>query len=419
MRPRPIRILLVAALVAVGSLGPPASTSAAPGDPLFVLRPEPMPIPPQIPPPAGQFEGPCGLAVDGNADLYVADYHHHAIDVYSSAGTYSGQLAEEDPLDGPCGLALDAAGNLYVNNFHRNVVGFGDASSFGPGTVIAGAGVDESHPTGVAIDPVSGTVYVDERDHLTTFDGTGVEGEPIGAGSVEDGYGLAVSGYAATAGFLYIADAATESVEVYDPATGTTAPIAVIDGSGTPPGRFVSLRDGSLAVDGSSGTLYVVDDLTPEYTEGHEAVVYAFGPTGSYLGRLKFSIETALPAGLAVDNSGSATQGRVYVTSGYSENAAVYAYPPASAGEAAVPLSGLTPAAISAPVPAPARAAFSAVAVPDPQAGAAADIDAASAGAMQADDGSRAGHRHRGRAHLRARGRHRRRHALAAIGAPR
>lgn len=338
--------LLIATLLSAFSLALAASPApAAPGaDPLFVLRPEPSPLDP-VPPPVGDFEGPCGLAVDGGGRFYVSDYYHHAVDVYSVGGGYLTQLAEEDPSDGPCGLAIGPAGNLYVNNYHRNVVRFGASPAFGGGSIIAGA--DSTHPTGVAVD-TTGTLYVNQRTRIATFSEAGTEGEAIGAGSLEDGYGVAVSGYMATNGFLYVPDAATNTVRVYDPATSTTDPVEEIDGAKTPTGEFVSLRDSAIAVDNTRGTVYVVDDLTPEYTEGHEAVVYAFDSAGVYLGRLKYSIEDALPPGLAVDNSALGSQGRVYVTSGYTELAAVYAYAPGSAGTAAVALPGRTAAAAPA-----------------------------------------------------------------------
>lgn len=347
--------VLVAVAFAAGLLfGAIVPSAGAASDPIFILRPElNAEEPTRSPPPTGNFDGPCGLAVDPASRLYVSDYYHHAVDVFTYSSPinfeYTSQLAKEDPLDGPCSLAFDPAGNLYVNNFHRNVARFGDLANFGAGTIIAGVGADSSHPTGVAVD-AGGTVYVDERDRIATFDATGNEGEPIAEGSLDDGYGIAVSGYPATAGFLYVPDAATDTVKVFDPATSTTNPVAEIDGAQTPPGHFVSLQNASVAVDDVRGTVYVVDDLTPAYTEGHEAVVYAFAADGSYLGRLENSIETALPAGLAVDNSALLTQGRVYVTSGYVEHAAVYVYGPESAGSVAVPaLSAASAASLSAP----------------------------------------------------------------------
>lgn len=343
-----IRLAVLAAAAAFLALGAAPALAAPAANPLFILKPEPEPASPvQIPPPAGNFYGPCGLAVDASANFYVSDYYHHAIDVYSPGGGYSNQLAKVDPLDGPCGLAIGPAGNLYVNNYHRNVARYGANPSFGTATILTGAGVDSSHPTGVAVD-AGGTVYVDQRDRIASFNGAGVEGAAIGEGSLEDGYGVAVSGYPATAGFLYVPDAATGTVKVYDPATSTTDPVAEIDGSATPAGGFVSLRDSAVAVDNVRGTVYVIDDLSPEYTEGHEGVVYAFDAAGAYLGRLKFSIQTAQPAGLAVDNTALLTQGRVYVTSGYSELGEVYAYGPEAAGSGGVPLQSSALAAAAA-----------------------------------------------------------------------
>ncbi|HSS43440.1 MAG TPA: NHL repeat-containing protein [Solirubrobacterales bacterium] len=333
--------LLTALTLAVAL--PPVGAQAAPGDPLFVLRPEPEPLDPNpIPPPSGHFEGPCGLAVDGAGNFYVSDYYHHVVDVFSSGPVYSTQIKAVDPLDGPCGLAVDSTNRVYVNDFHRNVVRYGAAPSFGSGTVIAGAGVDESRPTGVAVDSTSDDAYVNQRTRIGVFDSAGAEGEPIGAGDLEDGYGVAVSVYGPTEGLVYVPDAATNTIKVFDP-EATTELVAEIDGSETPRGRFVSLRDSAIAVDNSTGEIYVVDDVTPEYKEGHEGVVYVFGPGGAYKGRLKYSVQLAQPAGLAVDNSGGLTQGRVYVTSGYSERAAVYAYAPNSEGTVAVPLPVFVP----------------------------------------------------------------------------
>jgi hypothetical protein len=71
-------------------------------------------------------------------------------------------------------------------------------------------------------------------------------------------------------------------------------------------------------------------------------VVFRFGKRrstsstlGAYEGCLKYNVVDGEPPGLAVDNSAQAIQGRVYVTSGNTELASVYAYPPGAATGAA------------------------------------------------------------------------------------
>lgn len=348
----------VAALFVLGILcatAPAAPAAAANEAPMWIFEPIPPENPifqPVLPPPVGYLYGPCGAAVDSEGNFYISDYYHHAVDIWnghvdfsygenqkppSGGEGYVTSLLEEDPVDGPCGLAMDASDNLYVNNFHRNVVKFGPKFAFGGGTIIAGQGVDGTHPTGVDVDPANEIVYVDSRTYVAAYhtDGTPVldGGQPlhIGVGSLENGYGVAYSRYPGTLGRLYVPDAGTNTIKVYEPATDKENPVAEIDGSETPLGRFVSLRDASIAVDRASGEIYVVDDLQPAYTERPNAVVYVFKPSGEYEGHLRDNVDDALPVGLAVDNSGAArdpvgTQGRVYVTSGNTEPAVIYGY---------------------------------------------------------------------------------------------
>ncbi len=330
-----------------------APAQAAVTDPLFVF----LPKPPKetlfpLPPPTGVFEGPCGMAVDSVGRFYVSDYYHDAIDVYDQNANYNstkppvtgatGYLSQYvgfDSLDGPCGLAFDASDDLYVNDYHRAVM------RVGAGTTITGATVDGSHPTGVAVDPGSGYLYVDQRTYVAVFDESGAPvmdgGAPlkIGAGSLQDGYGVALSPYPGTAGRLYVPDAATNTVKVYDPALDKDDPVAEIDGSGTPNGEFVSLRDSVVAVDRVTGEVYVVDNLQPRYTERPQAIVHVFNAAGAYEGHLKFLVEDGLPVGLAVDNSATVTQGRVYVTSGNTVLGTIYAYGPGAASTAPVKVS--------------------------------------------------------------------------------
>jgi DNA-binding beta-propeller fold protein YncE len=337
------------ALTVAWALVAAAPAQGAVEDPLFVFKPMPPPPPaippiPPEPPPAELFEGACGLAVDSTGRFYVSDYYHDTVDAFSPSTSYLGQVAGIDTIDGPCGLAFDASDRLYVNDYHRAVVRYGAFPSFGLGIQFAGATVDGAHPTGVAVDPSTGTVYVDERTHIAAYDESGTQlTDAIGEGSLDDGYGLAFSSYPGTEGLLYVADAASNTVKVYDPSLGPAAPVAEIEGPDIPGGGFTSLRDAAVAVDRVSGEVYVVDDLQPQYAERPEAIVDVFDATGAYEGHLKLPIVDALPAGLAVDNSATATQGRVYVASGNTNFAAVYAYGPGAATTTPVALSSDAP----------------------------------------------------------------------------
>jgi DNA-binding beta-propeller fold protein YncE len=346
------RMLSAALCAAVAALATAVPAQADFDDPVFVYRPVPDVLQnPQLkPPPAAYLEGPCGLAVDRLGNLYVSDYHHDAVDVYKRSDdptfAYLTQIPSVDPLDGPCGLAVDSAGRVAVNDYHRSVVrytpevfppvaavkeppipatAYGSLETIDPVHPIAA-----DAPTGVALHPVTENVYVDNRTYVAVYQPSGapveVSGEPlrIGEGSLEDGYGVAVD----PGGRVYVPDAGNETVKVFDPALDADDPVLVIDGSGVPGGGFISLRDSAIAVDQVSGKVYVADDLQPAHWEEPEAAVYVFNASGSYLGRLKHNVVDARPPGLAVDNSPEATQGRVYVTSGNTELAAVYAYPP-------------------------------------------------------------------------------------------
>ncbi len=346
----------------------PAARGAS-SDPLFVFTPVPTTFD-HRPLPNGYLYGPCGLGADPAGNFYIADYYHHAVDVYSGTANYltgafgqgvtgsTGyitQLANEDPLDGPCGLAIDSTGKLYVNNFHRNVAKFNASPSFGAGTILAGAdGANDpsAHSTGVAVD-ASNNVYVDERTYVQEYDSSGNPVAQIGLDPSADYYGLAVSAFpgsgssASTQGFLYVPDAATNTVKVFDPTTSLTTPITQINNPSNQP--FTSLRDAAVAVDRLTGDVYVADNTQPLYTERPQATIYIYRPASvspnyTYKGHLKYNVTDALPLGLAVDNSAQATQGRVYVTSGNTEPASIYAYAPGSA-TSATPLAPIGNAA--------------------------------------------------------------------------
>lgn len=277
------------------------------------------------------FYDPCGIAPLGG-ELYVSNYYRHTVDAIKvqALPILQPRLANVDPLGGPCGLSLDGLGRMYVNNYHRNVQRF----TLGEGLFATPTTIDSSHPTGVAVDSITNDVYVNVRTHVTAYDSSGAPlldgGEPlkIGVDDIDDGYGLAVSGFPATAGRIYVPDHADDTVKVYDPAVDKDDPVQIIAG---PPGGFGSLRDSAVAVDSLSGDVYVADTLAyPQYSERPEATIRVFSLAGAYKGRLKYNVVDGSPVGLAAS-------GRVYVTSGNTLGASVYVYPAGSATSQSVP----------------------------------------------------------------------------------
>jgi hypothetical protein len=275
------------------------------------------------PPPDGQVEGACGLVLSGGT-LLVSDYYHRAIDAFSasSGNPTSGRIALPgtnpvfgiNTLDAVCGLAIATGGALYANEWHEGVLRLQPSERV----------FDEAESTGVAVD-ATGNVYVDDRTYVAVYEPSGepveVSGEPLrigeesdGDSTIGDGFGLAVSG-----GKVYVADAASDSVKVYEPAGNPAVPVATID-----PG-FVSLTDAALAIDPSNEHLLVVDNTQPDF-EHPKAAVYEFDSSGAFLGKLPGSPVHGEPSGIVAANDGT-----LYVTDGNGEESNVFEYSPYSA----------------------------------------------------------------------------------------
>jgi len=277
-------------------------------------------------------EDPCGIAVDSHGDVYVSDYYHDKVHIFNPSGDFITQMSDIDLDDGPCGLAVDPAGTVFANLYHGGVVVL-KPSSFPPtrSTSYANSGeVLSVHATGIALEPASGNLLLNQRtvvaEYQLPLETDEAPLRTIGAGSLEDGYGLAVSGFPGTAGRVYVADAATADVKVYDPTASLAVPVAEFDGEGTPLQRFNDLTDSVLAVNDADGHLLVADNIDGPLFEHPRAVIAEFDASGTFTEQLGSTVIHGEPVGLAVDNTGSANQGGIYVTSGNSEKGLVLAF---------------------------------------------------------------------------------------------
>ena len=274
-------------------------------------------------PEPGNFGDPCGVAVyPASGAILVSDYYHDSIDSFKSEGGWIGNIGGIAPGNGPCGLALSPSGEIYANIWHSGVIRVSD-----------GQVIDDNASTGVAVDPGTGRVYVDDRTYVAVYEPSGepvmFEGEPlkIGVGSLDKGFGLAVSNFGPTAGDVYVPDAGSETIKVYDPASSLTDPVREFDGAGTPEKRFVQLEDAALAIEQSTGNLYLAEQLVAR-TESPPAVVYQLDRFGNYRGKLPHELVSGVPTGIAVDESSGGSQGEIYVTTGDERNGGVYAFGP-------------------------------------------------------------------------------------------
>lgn len=341
-------LLALAAVLLAASVLLPAALGAEADHPLrAILSGEAI----EPPPNEEQFKDACGVAVDSAGDVYVADYYQNRIVIFSKKLAYLTQINGVDPLNaagsapigGPCDLAVDSQGNLYVNDYHQDVVRYTPAAyppqlhtTYGQKTTI-----DQANSTGVAVDPQTDRIYVDDRTYIAVYEPNGEAvmqgGEPlrIGEGSLTDAYAVAISAFPATKGTLYVADAATETVKAYDPAISLQVPQLELYGESTTEGRFY-LTDTDIAVDPADGHIYLANNLEPHFEEAPEMVIDEFSPEGFYRGPVPRSfaagvhsfLNSAEPSGLAI------AEGNLYATSGNYEKAIVAIFGPPAPFEA-------------------------------------------------------------------------------------
>ncbi len=246
---------------------------------------------------SAQLNAPRGVAVDAGGNLYIADALNNRIRKVSSDGIittlagngslgYSGDggLAVNAQLSGPRGLAVDGNGNLFIADFDNNTVR--KISASGIITTVAGNGVagfsgdgfaatkaQLNGPWGVAVDHAGNLFIADSANNrvrkvsssgiISTVAGNGTAPEPsFNPMPVGDG-GPAISSELSSplgvtvdaSGNLYIADSGDNVVRKVS-ATGiiTTFIGGGLSGHGAP------MLPVSIAIDGS-GNLFMTTEL--------------------------------------------------------------------------------------------------------------------------------------------------------------
>ncbi len=159
--------------------------------------------------PAGSFN-PRGVAVDSSGDLYVADAANDVVDEFDAAGNYVSQIASAE-ITNPASIAVNSSGDVYLNNYYESTI------ELEPGGVASV--LDANHTDSVAVDPVSGDVYVGEREypspgHIVEYDHSGKRLGTFGEERLGYVDGMAVLG---ASGEVYAADASNKLIDVFGP----------------------------------------------------------------------------------------------------------------------------------------------------------------------------------------------------------
>ena len=277
---------------------------------------------------------PYGLAVDGSStqtagDIYVSSLATSHVEVLDSAGASQGAITGcelsppgERSFEEPDGLAVDpASGDLYVVDSGRRLIDKfaykGNPGEYECVAQLSGTGAASGTfiPINVAVDPSNSNLYVagfyipeeegeEFHDVVEVYSSSGTrEAEySVGAANETRHPGVAVD----SAGNFYVAQEGVQQVEVFTSSGSHLRDVALS-----------ASRTGAIAVDPSSGDLYVDEsDHVAEFgpsASGNEPLEefghgHVFGEAGSYA--------------IAVSAAGTAYTGRWSFKPG--ENVAVF-----------------------------------------------------------------------------------------------
>ncbi len=301
---------------------------------------------------AARFNRPTAVAVAASGNLYVADAFNHRVRkitaatglITTVAGTgtpgYNGEGAATGArLYEPWGVAVDGEENLYIADYRnhriRKVTAATSAISTIAGTGVnsfsgengAGASAGLSFPMGVAAD-AAGTVYIADTNNqrirklaagiINTVAGSGGTAGYGGDGGEGPGALLNVPNAVAVSagGALYIADTSNHRVRVVSPPTVATRVIRTIAGTGTAgyngdgPATGAQLQyPFGVAVD-PAGNVYIADSSNQRIRKiaagtGALSTVAGTGIAGFTGDGLATAVRLAAPAGVATDGGGN------------------------------------------------------------------------------------------------------------------
>jgi len=263
-----------------------------------------------------QLLRPYGITEDGLGRLIVCDPSFGAVHVFDFERQEHKLLrrAKRETLLSPVGVVVDDDNNIYVADSERaRVYVFNPKGKFLRALSPGWSGEGLKRPTGLALDPARGWLYIaDTLRHQVVV--VTLQGDIVRAfGTRGDGPGefnfptsLALSG-----GELYVVDTMNLRIQVVTPEG------EFLRSFGEPGNRTGTLfRPKGIALD-SDGNVYVVDALfdVVQVFDPDGELLYYFGSTGSANGQF------TLPTGLYIS-----PRNRIFVADSYNHRVHIFRY---------------------------------------------------------------------------------------------
>ncbi|KAL4423356.1 hypothetical protein ABPG77_004287 [Micractinium sp. CCAP 211/92] len=229
----------------------------------------------------GQFNGPFGMAVAADGNIFVADFYNTRVQKLNATGAYLGQIGNGQ-INAPFNAKIDSSGNIYVADYDSGGVQKFDSSYQYLGQLgTPGTGNGQfSQAIGLCLDDSDNLYVVDANtNRVQKFNSLGIfqwssGSDGTGDGQFKKAYDCTVSGTT-----VYVTDTQNPRIQLVSTADGAFQSKFNLTDRGT---FLVSAPDGSLFVSlvfahtvqhlAADGTLLAVLSGQPEPT--------SFAPTG-------------------------------------------------------------------------------------------------------------------------------------------
>lgn len=177
-------------------------------------------------PGGGSFSLVCGVSVDPDGSVYIADYSNGAVYKFVPSGQPATNLDFDSAITGlsqPCNISTSGS-TLYAATWSNGPIVAYPLSLFpgsgasvdvsGSGTTVQDEGVGATS-TAAYVDPATSELYVDEGNRGAVFDSSAALLEHFGAGEgLSNSRGIAIRG---SSNIVYLSDTGAGAVRIYSP----------------------------------------------------------------------------------------------------------------------------------------------------------------------------------------------------------